>query len=121
MSIYPDILCIKEFDGIIKPICNGFCIIIRSITTSGQDINLFIYVINSIDSKKDIGNICKKICHCCFEITLNFCEFNSATICETFRENFNHIFNYEFLPEIYNKIEKAVFYCDDILKCALSQ
>ena len=104
---------IKHIDDI------NFEIVIYSISAYGNDIKLYICFSKSYNNR--VGMICKKNCACCFQINLEFDEFNSATICETVRANFKDIFNHEFLPEVYNNIEKAIYDSNDIPKRALMQ
>ena len=117
---YPGILCIEPVIGPITEINDcSFNTVIKSTSIYGDDIKLFLYFIQS--GKNKIGNFIRKRCSCCFEINLEFDEFNSATICETVRAHFKEIFNYEFLPEVYNNIERSILDNNYIPKRALMQ
>jgi hypothetical protein len=117
---YPEILCIgTNIDPIEYIDDNNFSVVIYSISAFGDDVKLYICFSKSYHNL--VGMICKKNCACCFQINLEFDEFNSATICETVRANFKDIFNHDFLPEVYNNIEKAIYNSNDIPKRALMQ
>ena len=117
---YPKILYIDPIIGLIKEISyDKFCVVIQSISIDGDDVKLFLYFINS--GQNNVGKVIRKRCSCCFEINLEFDELNSATICETIRSEFLQIFNYVFLPEVYNNIEKLFYDNIYIPKCALMQ